>query len=173
MNTISEQLSDPRYDYISCADKEFIVHFDEEMEGKGYSTGGIITPGYAGAPARGRYLLIYAKVGVKSKQVAARIYCTDSGVILRLFLNSIDKHAAFIESAPEHIRAVFGSGIGDCHHCESRPDGVCKFRKTYTLNGKSHEKCDGEVFQFFNPDVKKLPAYMDLFCEFYHVRKKR
>lgn len=171
-NTISAQLSDLRYDYISPSDKEFIAKFDVEMGTQGYSTGGVITPGYAGAPAWGRYLLIYAKVGVKSKQVAARIYCTDNGIILRLFLNSINKHVGFIETAPECIRTVFDNGFGDCHHCESRPNGLCKFRKTYTLNGEFHEKCNGEVFQFFKPDIKNLPAYMDLFREFYPVRRK-
>lgn len=170
-NTILTQLADPRYDYISPSDKEFIVKFDKEMETKGFSAGGVITPGYAGAPAWGRYLLIYAKTGVKSKQVAARIYCTDNGIILRLFLNNIDKHAGFIESAPDYIRAVFDNGFGDCHHCQSRPDGICKFRKTYTLNGELREKCNGEVFQFFKPDLGKLPDYMDLIHEFYPVRK--
>ena len=164
-------LSDEKYSFISQCDKDFIIAFDTKMESCGYSTGGVITPGYAGAPAWGRYLLIYAKVGVKSKQIAARIYCRDDGIILRLFLNNIDKHSAFIENAPEHIRAVFGNGHGDCNHCENKPGGMCKFRKHYTLSGQQHTKCSGEVFQFFKPDITKLADYMGLFNEFYPVRK--
>ncbi len=132
----------------------------------------MITPGYAGAPAWGKYLLIYAKTGVKSKQVAARIYCKDNGIVLRLFLNSIDKHAGFIQTAPECVRTVFDSGSGDCRHCGSKPNGLCKFRKTYTLSGGLREKCSGEVFQFIKPGIGNLTAYMDLFREFYPVRRK-
>ncbi|MDR3148815.1 MAG: hypothetical protein LBT88_02180 [Oscillospiraceae bacterium] len=172
-NTISAQLSDPRFDYILPEDKEFIARFDDEMEASGYSANGVITPGYAGAPGWGKYMLIYAKVGVKSKQIAARIYLRNDGTILRLFLNNIDKHAAFIENAPEYIRAVFDKGFYDCCHCASKPNGICNFRKSYTLNGELREKCSGEVFQFFKPGIEKLSAYMDLFREFYPVRSKR
>ncbi|MGI5898687.1 MAG: hypothetical protein ACOX8S_02055 [Christensenellales bacterium] len=170
---ITEQLAESRYDYISLQDKAFIAKFDAEMEAQGYSAGGIITPGYAGAPAWGRHLLIYAKTGIKSKQVAARIYCTDKGVILRLFLSNVDRHAGFIEKTPEYIRAAFDIGPGDCHHCKDRPGGLCRFRKTYTLNGKLHEKCSGEVFQFLKPETEKLPSYIALFREFYPLRRKK
>jgi hypothetical protein len=190
-NTIAHQLVEPQFDYISVADKEFIVKFDAEMETSGYSADGVIFPGHRDAPLRidremeasgfpaagvtspdyktptfwGRHMLFYTKIGVKSKSSFPRIYCCDDGIILRLYCKDIAKHIAFIEAAPEHIRAPFGCGFGGCRHCKE----TCGAQKTYMLNGELYEKCDGYV-QFFSPDIIKLPDYVALFHEFYPVK---
>jgi len=47
----------------------------------------------------------------------------------------------------------------------------CKMRKTYVINGDLIEKCSGVVFEFHQPDMEKLPDYINLLKEFY-TRKK-
>ncbi|MPN59241.1 hypothetical protein SDC9_206962 [bioreactor metagenome] len=132
----------------------------------GYESGGI-GPGFCW----GRYMIIYVKAGVKSKKVAARIYIRDNGIVLRLFLSEIDKHKAFIENAPDFIRLPFVGDYGSCGHCHNEKQGICKFRKTYHLENRLIEKCNGITFEYEKPDIGKLPDYMALLKEFYPVRK--
>jgi hypothetical protein len=79
-------LSENRYSFIAQSDKSFICAFDGAMNKLGYDCAGIIGQGYCW----GRYMIIYAKTGVKSRQVLARIYIRDQSIVLRLFLNKID-----------------------------------------------------------------------------------
>jgi predicted transcriptional regulator YdeE len=162
-------LGEASFDYIKPDEKAFIAAFDGEMEKRGYSTGNSF-----GYPACfWRRVLIYDKVGRKSKSITARIYFLNTGgIMLRMYFNNIDKHRAYLEAAPEGIRRVFAKGDGDCHHCKSghRASGECKFRKTYTLNGETIEKCSGEVFSFYAPILEMLPEYMALFDEFYPAK---
>lgn len=160
-------LSETRFDFISAANKNFMHAFDGEMSRLGYGFGGKIGDGFCW----GRYMMIYRKESVKSETVYARLYIRETDIVLRLFLNQIDKHRSFIESAPEHIKSVFTGPRGDCEHCHNDKGGVCKFRKTYTLENRLIEKCNGIVFEFFKPDVPKLADYMALFTEFYPNRR--
>ncbi len=169
MRLTDQQLSDPQYSYVSEGDKHFMVAFDQEMLRLGYDFGGTIGSGYCW----GRHMLIYAKTGVKSKQVAARIYMRESGIVLRLFLNQIDRHAASIEQAKPFIREVFTGERANCNHCREDGDGSCKFRKTYTIGGKTYEKCNGLTFEFHEPDCSKLPDYMALLNEFFPIGKRK
>lgn len=155
------------YDFISKKDKQFIIAFDEEIKEIGYESGGSIGNGYCW----GRYMIIYAKTGVKGKKVAARIYIRDNDIVLRLFLNNIDKHREYIEKAPEFIRLPFVSDHGSCHHCPKKKNNVCSFRKTYTIENRQIEKCSGVTFEFEKPDMDKLPDYIALLKEFYPRRK--
>ncbi len=125
-------ISQSAYNFISEKDKQFIIAVDEAVKEIGYESGGSIGSGYCW----GRYMIIYAKTGVKDKKVAARIYIRDNGIVLRLFFSSIDKHREYIENAPDFIRMPFVSGHGDCHHCHNEKEGSCKFRKTYTMNDR-------------------------------------
>ena len=163
-------INQERFGIISAADKDFILAFDAEMRGLGYDFGGGIGSGYCW----GRYMIIYAKTGVKAKSVAARISIRDDGIFLRLYFSDIDKHRSFLENAPQHIKAVFTGNHGDCKHCATghRKDGLCKFRKTYTLDGRRFEKCNGIVFEFGQPSREKLPDYMDLLKEFFAGKKR-
>lgn len=164
---MKQQLLDPRYDFVRDGDKAFIIAFDEAIREIGYESGGSIGNGYCW----GRYMIIYAKTGVKDKKVAARIYIRDNGIVLRLFFSNIDKHRAYIENVPEFIRLPFIGEHGDCHHCHNEKEGFCKFRKTFTIHNRLIEKCNGVVFEFEKPDTDKLPDYMALLKEFYPVRK--
>ena len=159
-----------RFALINTSDKAFILAFDDEIRKLGYDFGGDIGKGYCWGP----YMIIYSKVGVKTKKVAARIYIRESSIVLRLYFSNIDKHRAFIENAPQHIKNVFTGSHGNCNHCENghRKDGNCKFRKTYILDGCNYEKCNGVVFEFRQPNIEKLPDYMDLLKEFY-AKKRR
>lgn len=157
----------PTYDFISEKDKKFIIAFDEAIKDIGYESGGLIGNGYCW----GRYMIIYAKTGVKSKKVAARIYIRDSSIVLRLFFSNIDKHRSYVENAPEFIRAPFVGNHGDCRHCHNEKDNKCKFRKSYTIHNRLIEKSNGIVFEFADPDLDKLPDYLALLKEFYPVGK--
>lgn len=160
-------LVEPRFDFLSADDKSFILAFDGEMRALGYDCGGGIGDG----SCWGRYMIIYSKVGVKSKSVAARIYIHDDGITLRLFLNGIDKHISYIEAAPSHIKRAFEHGDGDCS-CSPKPE-TCKFRKSYTLEGKRIDKCNGKVFSFPAPKIELLGDYVALLHEFYPKKKAK
>ena len=49
---------------------------------------------------------------------------------------------------------------------------MCRFRKTYTIEDRLIEKCNGITFEFPNPYIQKLPDYMGLFREFYPNKKR-
>lgn len=162
-------LSEERFDFISQENKAFILAFDDEMSKLGYGYGDNIGSGFCW----GRYMIIYSKIGVKNKQVAARIYIREKSIVLRLFLNKIDNHREYIENVPAFIKEVFTGEHAKCNHCHNDKGGVCKFRKTYTINDRFIEKCNGITFEFWQPDLKKLPEYMNLLKEFYPARKTR
>lgn len=160
-------LAEERFNILSAENKVFILAFDSEISGLGYSSGGNIGDGYCW----GKFMIIYSKVGVKSKQVAARIYIRENSIVLRLFLNKIDKHREYIENAQAFIKDVFTGEHGKCKHCHNDKGGICKFRKTYTLDGNYFEKCNGIIFEFWEPALEKLPDYINLLKEFYPQRK--
>ncbi len=160
-------LKDIKYDFITHDDKTFIIRFDTEMEKLGYTSGGIIGNGYCW----GRYMVIYKKSGGKDKQGVARIYIRDNGLVLRLYLNKINKHSEYLENTESFIREPFIRSYGDCKHCHNEKDGKCKFRKTYTLEGREISKCNGLTFEFWEPDLAKLPNYIELLRTFFPGRK--
>lgn len=164
---MAELLSERRFDMISEPDKAFIAGFDEKMGKLGYDFGGNIGSG----ACWGKYMVIYAKTGVKSKKVAARIYIKDDGIILRMFFDNIDKHSVYVQNAPEYIRNVFTGDYGNCS-CNPKKEN-CRMRKTYFIDGKQIEKCSGVVFEFWNPTVEKLQDYVNLLSEFYPIKASR
>ncbi|MBN1372310.1 MAG: hypothetical protein JW987_10270 [Anaerolineaceae bacterium] len=89
-------LQEPRFDFIPDQDKAFMVAFNDEMARLGYDFGNKIGDGYCW----GKYMVIYTRTGVKSKNVYTRLYFRDPRIILRLFLSGIDEHRAFLEVAP-------------------------------------------------------------------------
>ncbi len=54
---------------------------------------------------------------------------------------------------------------------KDKQDGICKFRKTYTLEGREISKCNGLTFEFWEPDMAKLPNYIELLRTFFPGRK--
>ena len=109
-------LEEARFDFIPEDDREFILAFDRELNRLGYDFGGKIGDGYCW----GKYMLIYTRSGVKSKKVYARIYIQEGGIVLRLYLNDLDKHRTFLENSPGTIKGVFTGPHGDCQHCQKR-----------------------------------------------------
>jgi hypothetical protein len=166
---MNEILKQERFDFISSDDKSFILGFTDEMNKLGYDFGNKIGSGFCW----GKHMVIFTKSGVKSKNVFARIYIRDSSIVLRLFFNAIDKHRDYIEKAPSHIKEVFTGPYGDCHHCHNEQDGTCKFRKTYTLDNRVIEKCNGTTFEFNDPSTQKMKDYIALFTEFYPKKKTK
>jgi hypothetical protein len=61
---------------------------------------------------------------------------------------------------------VFTGEHASCQHCHNDKDGVRRFRKTYTLENRLIEKCNGITFEFHEPDLNKLADYLALFNEF-------
>lgn len=161
-----EILKEERFSFVSSEDKAFILAYNEEMTRLGYDFGSQIGSGYCW----GKYMMIYRKSGVKSERVYARIYIREPSVVLRLFLNDIDKHRKFIENAPAYIKEVFVDDQGKCRHDRDDGGGKCKFRKTYTIDGRLIEKCNGITFEFLDPSVQKIKDYIALFAEFYPKR---
>lgn len=160
-------LEEKRFDILSKENKAFIITFDEEISKLGYGSGGNIGSG----ACWGKYMIVYSKIGIKNKQVAARIYIKENIVILRHFLNKIDAHRAYIENTERYIKEVFTGKHADCQHCHNEKNGACKFRKTYTIENQLYEKCNGITFEFQEPDLVRLPDYINLLEEFYSKRK--
>lgn len=165
---MNDFLQEERFGFISDENRAFIRAFDDEMTRLGYDFGGTIGSGYCW----GKYMLIYRKTGVKSKNVYARIYIRERSIALRLFLNDIDKHREFIENAPPHIKEAFVGKFGDCRYDRVDPDGGCKFRKSYTIDGRLIEKCNGETFEFRDPAQYGIDDYVALFTEFYPSKRR-
>lgn len=161
-------LAEERFNFISAENRAFILAFDNEISKLGYGFGGNIGSGFCW----GNYMIIYSKTGVRNKKVAARIYIRSNHIVLRLFLNQIDKHREYIENTPTFIKEVFTGEHGNCHHCHNDKGGVCKFRKSYTIDNRFIEKCNGITFEFWEPDLEKLPHYISLLTEFYFMKKK-
>ncbi len=162
-------LKEDRFDFVCQPDKAFILAFNDEMTRLGYDFGGKIGSGFCW----GKYMVIYTKAGVKSKIVYARIYIRDTDIVLRLFLSNIDKHHEFIEKAPAHIKEVFVGEYANCRHDRDDGDGKCQFRKTYTIDDRLIEKCNGLTFEFHRPNVELLNDYIALFTEFFPQKKAR
>ena len=167
---IKQLLEEVRFDFVSADDKDFIIAFDTAMLQQGW---GLETNGYYKGYMWGRCMLIYRKLGIKSKKVPARIYLRDDGIALRLFFSSIDRHRSYIENTPLHIKSVFTGTYGNCGHCGHEHCGNCMHRKTYTIDDIVYQKCDGAVFEFWQPQTENLPSYMELLAEFYPIKKPK
>ncbi len=163
---MEERLSEERFSSMAAADKAFIIGFDQGIQQLGYDFGGFIGDGYCW----GQFMIVYSKTGVKAKKVAARIYLRENSIALRLFLSNVDKHRAYIEQAPAHIKEVFTNDQGRCS-CEPKKAN-CRMRKTYVVDGRSIEKCSGSVFEFSQPSLEKLPDYVNLLKEFYPIKSR-
>lgn len=160
---LNKSLQEPRFDFISAEQKSFIISFDDQMRENGYDFGEEIGNGYCW----GKYMLIYRKSGRKSDKVYARIYLREPKIVLRLFLNNINKHQKYIENSAPFIKEVFTGAHARCEHCHNEKDGHCRFRKSFTIDGLFYEKCSGSTFEFHDPTQEKIMQYMDLFKEFY------
>ena len=88
-----------------------------------------------------------------------------------MFFSRINMHRVYIENAPFRIKAAFVNEHGNCSHCGNERDGTCRHRKKYMIDGKVYEKCDGCVFEFWNPSIEKCQDYINLLEEFYPVKK--
>lgn len=65
---IEQQLNARTFDFITAADKGLIVAFTKALEDLGDTYGGSIGSGFC----LGRYMLVFRKADVKSRNVAAR-----------------------------------------------------------------------------------------------------
>jgi hypothetical protein len=157
-------LQEERFDFITSDQRAFFLTYNEEMQKLGYDFVSAIGSGYCW----GKYMVIYRKSGVKSDKVYARIYLRDTSTVLRLFLNEIDEHRAFVEQAPAYIKEVFVSDYGKCQYCKNEKEGRCQFRKAYTIDNRFIEKCNGYTFEFHEPNIQKIDDYITLFTEFFH-----
>jgi hypothetical protein len=93
--------------------------------------------------------------------------------VLRVYFDNIDKHIEYIENASPAIKEIFTNDSGLCGHCSDRisKDFKCKIRKTYTLDGRTIEKCGCGAFMFTPPTLDMLPGYLALFDEFYPAKR--
>jgi predicted transcriptional regulator YdeE len=171
-SAIPDLLTDTSFDYISPENREFISAFDNEMYKRGYSAGNTIGSSRGGGWRA--YELIYSKKGGNHGKVFARLLLGSySKFTLRLYFDNIDNHTAYIENATPAIKEIFTSDVGICGHCSDKisKDFKCKIRKTYTLDGKTIEKCSCLSYMFAPPTFDMLPDYMALYDEFYPARK--
>lgn len=159
------QLNDPAYSYVDDEGKRFICSFTDAMNEMGYECKQKIVDGIC----YGKHMMIFTKTNAKSPKVFARLYFRTRGVVLRFFFNQVSDHAEYIDACPSYIKDTFIGDHSNCNHCRG---DVCKFRKSYAIAGKTYEKCNGLTFEFFEPTVERLGAYMGLFLEFYPNKRK-
>ena len=162
---IAKQINEKQFDFISEGDKSFIVAFTQALEDMGYTYGDTIGSGFCW----GKYMLIFRKANVKSKNVVARIYIRDNSIVLRQFFNHVTKHSEYISTTSDSIKNVFIDDYGKCKHCKGDD---CRFRKSYEIDGAKYEKCNGLTFEFHNPMVENLNDYLNLFREFYSTKRR-
>ncbi len=164
-NGLKEQLSQAQPAYITEADKTFILLWDERLKALGYTCGGEVRGGFCW----GKYMLVYTKAGVKSDKSYCRVYLRDIGAAVRLYLNGVDDHRAYLEGTPDYILDAFTNDYGACKHCPNKQGDACRHRKSYTLFGKLYEKCDGFTFELWHPSPERVDGYAALLTEFYPV----
>lgn len=171
---INELLVDSKFGFLNEDEKQFISVFNNKMKANGYTNDGI--QDYV---VFGKYKIEYYKAGTKSKKVVARIYIRDGdekiaarwgghglGIVLRLYFTNIDKHRAYIENAPDYIKAPFTDSHSVCRGCK----GDCNRRKAYTLDGKAYVKCTDSAFMFEKPCAKNAFEYVNLLAAFYPTK---
>ena len=73
---------------------------------------------------------------------------------------------------PNRGDLVFTGEAAACNHDRDEGGGACRFRKSYTLDGRLIEKCSGITFEFREPNLEKLPDYINLFAEFNPGKRK-
>lgn len=164
-------LSDERYSFVSEKDKLFIIAFDEAITKAGYENSGIQP--YV---CLGKYKIEYSKIGLKNKKFVARFYFREHGIVLRLYFNNIDRHKNYIEMSDMFIKNPFINDVGKCKQCDKNGGGItkngkCSFKKSYTIDNVSYEKCSGENFYFNNHDIENIPKYIELLTTFYPNNK--
>ena len=171
-------LNDNKFNFLSDENKAFISEFTRQMKIFGYDFGGEIENGFCW----GNFMLIFSQIGSKTKKIIARIYIRDNnsiiwgkkeykfsnGIVLRLYFSSIDKHNAYIENSPSHIKEPFINDHGVCSHCKEN----CRSRKIYTIAGKKMEKCDGIVFEYNDPKIENIEDYMNILRKFYEKKSQ-
>lgn len=158
-----------KYSFVTNKDKEFITGIDSALKELGYENEGIKP--YV---CWGKYMIAYSKAGRKTKNYVCRFYFRDDCVIFRLYFKNIDDHRNYIENAPDFMKAAFINDVGKCQHCDNNckdAEDNCSHRKTYTIDGIVYEKCDGQVFLFFDHELENIPKYIELFQEFYPKKK--
>ena len=160
---ITELLSERRFKFISEANKAFIIAFDKAMNEFGYDCNNLIGSGNHLCP----FMVIYGKSGTKSRACIARIYIHENNIILRLYINDIDKHRAYVENAPPHIKSAFTLEDGDCKNCFDK----CKNMKVYTIDEQLYTKCYMSTFCFDTPSVERLTDYVGLLSIFSPKRR--
>lgn len=166
---MKDLLSNEIYSFVSQADKDFIVSFNEYMTKAGYENNGIQP--YV---VFGKYKIEYYKPGTKTKKYIARIYFRDDEIVLRLYFSDIDKYREYIESSPDFIKKPF---VDDSHKCKSGCKGMivngkCRYRKTYALNGVNYVKCAEESFYFCKLNTENASKYVELLTVFYPNKRR-
>jgi hypothetical protein len=161
--TIAEQLAYKRLDYISSTDKNFIVEFDKEMRRLGFIHGKNIK--ISPIAFWGKHMVSYSKDGLDEK-VVARIYIHNDHICIRMFLTNIDKHRAYIENSPTHIKEVFTNDYAKCRGCKGYQSKNCKYSKQYAIDGRHIQKCRDYCFIFNKPIIEKMQDYTGLLAIF-------
>ena len=65
-------------------------------------------------------MIVYCKTATKSRPCIARVYIHKNGAVSpRFFLTKLDKHMAYIQNAPQHIKDAFNFTGGDCTSCNA------------------------------------------------------
>jgi len=171
--TMVELLSERRFDFISTADKDFIITFNKAMSNFNFDCGGAIYYGNNNS----LYTIHFTKTSTRnkhiSKNVAVDIQIANEGLRLGFNLHTPQKfrekmkaNRSYIENAPEHIKTAFTSnGKDPCTQCN--PD--CS-RYSYVIDDKLYEYCSGGC-EFVHPGINSLADYIELFSKFY-TRKK-
>ncbi|MCL2698483.1 MAG: hypothetical protein FWE74_10455 [Oscillospiraceae bacterium] len=162
---LSEQFTERRLNVVCEDNKAFIIAFDKALNDLGYDCENTISSGYGWSPL----MIIYGKTGTKSRPCIARIYIHNDSISLRLFFTNINKHRAYIESSPEHIKSIFYGG----RDCPCRPDCPHKGQKSYTIDDKEYKKCCHADFRITKPGIDELSDYIGLLAEFYPVKKAK
>lgn len=88
---------------------------------------------------------------------------TGAGYRFAALFDNITRHGEYILKAPARIQEVFIGEYADFRHCSDDENGVCRFRKSYTVGDKDLHKCNGRTFEIYNPSggqAGRLPEFV-------------
>lgn len=151
------------YNALSEKSQRFIAEFNKKMNSIGYSYGSGATSGFCWGYGQ----FAYSRKPEKKKDYVCRLYIREDYLVVRLFLKNVDAYSDFIENSEPYIQDAFINDFGKCNGCKQ----TCGHRKTYIINRKTYNKCDGMTFEFYNLDIESIPNYIQLLTLSARARK--
>lgn len=143
-----------------CVTKDFAALLDSDKEKLLNNINKVFTKDFGFLP---HYKDESIEYYLKKKRVARfMVDFHDMNAYLILKIKNMDKYIDYIDKLPAKLRKVFEKG--NCSYCgfQNSTREFCKFRISWTLDGKRHDTCNFFSFRFKNPESDYSEYYTSL-----------